>query len=80
MPPTPPPRPHVEPCSRCGQPAERPAVATGHGGREGRDRLPLCVDCLTLLLEDVRAHGAGFSRRGQRRAVVRVRPAAAWQR
>jgi hypothetical protein len=26
------PRPAVEPCFRCGQPAERPTVAEGHVG------------------------------------------------
>ena len=48
------PQEHVEPCSRCGQPAERPEVACGHVGGRDEERLPLCVDCLQLLLEDVR--------------------------
>jgi len=56
MPPTLPPRPHVEPCSRCGQPAERPAVGERLGGGRRGGRLVLCVDCLTLLLEDVAAY------------------------
>ena len=54
MPTTPPPRPHVEPCSRCGQPTECLAVGCGHVGGVGRDRLPLGVGCFQLLLEGVR--------------------------
>jgi hypothetical protein len=60
MHPTPPPRHHVEPCSRCGQSAERPAVGERLGGGRGRGRLVLCVDCLTLLLEDVRRFRDGM--------------------
>jgi hypothetical protein len=65
MPPTPPPRPHVEPCCRCGTPAERLAVGCGHVGGEERGRLPLCVDCLTLLLEGVREFWEGMPGRGE---------------
>jgi hypothetical protein len=58
----PPPRPPVEPCSRCGRPAERPVTASGHvAGREA-EHLPLCVDCLQLLLEDVRRFWEGMGR------------------
>ena len=56
----PPPRPHVEPCSRCGQPAERPVVGEGYVAGQRRDRLPLCVDCLELLLRDDRAFWDGM--------------------
>jgi hypothetical protein len=35
-------------------------AGTGHVAREDRDRLPLCVDCLTLLLEDVRRFRDGM--------------------
>ena len=45
---------HVEPCCRCGQPAERPVVGCGHVAGRDEQRLPPCVDCLQLLLEDVK--------------------------
>jgi hypothetical protein len=52
----------VEPCSRCGRPAERPVVGCGHiAGRE-EEHLPLCVDCLQLLLDDVLALWDGLTR------------------
>jgi hypothetical protein len=54
-------REHVEPRFRCGRPAERPVVACGHvGGRDG-ERLPLCVNCWQVLLEDVRRFGDGLA-------------------
>jgi hypothetical protein len=52
MQPTPAPSEHVEPCARCGLPAERPTVAVGHVAGQDRDHLPLCIDCLPLLLDD----------------------------
>jgi hypothetical protein len=42
----------VEPCFRCGQPAELPAVGAGVGGGEERGRVPLCTHCLALMLSD----------------------------
>jgi hypothetical protein len=53
----------VGPCSRCGQPAERPVVGW-RLGREDED-LPLCVDCFQLLLEDVKRFWDGMGDRGQ---------------
>jgi hypothetical protein len=40
--------------SRSGRPAERPVVGCGHVAGEEEERLPICVDCLQLLLENVR--------------------------
>jgi hypothetical protein len=51
---------HVEPCCRCGNPAERPAVAAGHVAGQEHEHLPLCVDCLALLMEDSRAFWDGL--------------------
>jgi hypothetical protein len=49
------PQPTVEPCYRCGQPAELPAVGFGYvAGRES-DHLPICRDCFELLLADPEA-------------------------
>jgi hypothetical protein len=62
MHPPPTPREDVKLCSRCGLPAERPVLATGHVAGRDRERLPLCVDCLQLLLEDVRAFWDGMGR------------------
>ena len=62
MRPAPSPRPHVAPCSRCGLPAERPVLAAGHVAGRDREHLPLCVDCLQLLLEDLRAFWDGLRR------------------
>jgi hypothetical protein len=50
----------VEECFRCGQPAERPAVGSGHVGGREEDRVPLCVACLELLLSDPAAFWAGM--------------------
>jgi hypothetical protein len=60
MRPSPPPRPQVEPCFRCGLPAERPVLAAGPVAGRDRDHLPLCVDCLQLLPEDVRRFWEGM--------------------
>jgi hypothetical protein len=56
------PREQVEPCARCGLPAERPVLAAGHVAGRDREHLPLCVDCLQLLLEDVRRFWEGMPR------------------
>src|SRR5437762_2900223 len=40
----------VQPCFRCGQPAEKPAVGMGHVAGKDQDNEPLCVQCLGLLL------------------------------
>ena len=53
---------HVQPCCRCGLPAERPVLAAGRVAGRDRERLPLCVGCLQLLLEDVRAFWDGMGR------------------
>ena len=45
----------VQPCSRCCGLAEVPTVASGYVGGEVRENLPLCVDRLALLVEDVEA-------------------------
>jgi len=58
------PHERVEPCFRCGKPAEEPAVGEGQIAGQGEVRLPLCVPCLELLLADPRAFWAGM-RRGQ---------------
>jgi hypothetical protein len=52
----------VELCCRCGQPAERPVVGSGVVAGREEDHLPLCVDCLQLLLEDVRRFWDGMRR------------------
>jgi hypothetical protein len=54
--------PPIVPRARCGRPAERPVIGSGGAGRE-EERLPLCVDCLQLLPEDVRAFWDGMRRR-----------------
>jgi hypothetical protein len=56
------PRPQVAPSSHCGRPAERPFVAAGRVVGRDREHLPLCGDCLPLLLEDVRAFRDGMGR------------------
>ena len=60
MPPIP--REDVEPCCRCGRPAERPVLACGHVAGRDEERLPLCVDCLQLRPEDVRRFWDGLRR------------------
>jgi hypothetical protein len=57
------PKEQVEPCYRCGQPAERPAIASGHVGGQEQEHMPLCVACLALLLEDARAFWDGLRRK-----------------
>jgi hypothetical protein len=46
------PTPHtvVEPCHRYGAAAELPVVGRGTVAGEQQDRVPLCADCLDLLL------------------------------
>jgi hypothetical protein len=58
----PPFREDVEPCCRCGRPAERPVVGCDHVAGRDAERLPLCVDCLQLLLGDVKRFWDGLSR------------------
>ena len=48
-------QPQVEPCFRCGQPAERPVVGAGHLAGRQEERVPLCVACLELLQTDAEA-------------------------
>jgi hypothetical protein len=56
----------VEPCFRCGRPAELPAVGEGVVAGEEQDRLPLCTDCLALMLSDPEAFWKPLrSNRGQ---------------
>jgi hypothetical protein len=57
------PQERIEPCFRCGQPAEQPAVGQGHVAGQGEERVPLCVQCLELLLADPRAFWDGMRRR-----------------
>jgi hypothetical protein len=57
------PQNHVEPCYRCGRPAEQPLIATGHLAGHDQDHLPLCVDCLEMLMEDARAFWEGLRRK-----------------
>jgi hypothetical protein len=47
----------VEPCFRCGRPAERPAVGQGVVAGREEEHLPLCLDCIDLLLADLEAFG-----------------------
>src|SRR5262245_44877131 len=56
------PQERVEPCFRCGKPAEQPAIGQGHVAGQEEER-PLCVPCLDLLLTDPRASWAGMRRR-----------------
>jgi hypothetical protein len=42
--------PHVASCFRCAGLAEQPAVASGHVAGDDVEQLPLCVECLELLL------------------------------
>jgi hypothetical protein len=57
------PQERVEPCFRCGQPAEVPAIGQGHVAGQEEDRLPLCVECLELLLADPKGFWAGMRSR-----------------
>jgi hypothetical protein len=60
------PQPHVENCFRCGQPAELPVIGQGHVAGKEQDHLPLCLDCLALLLADADAFWRPLrQRRGQ---------------
>jgi hypothetical protein len=36
----------VEPCCRCGRPAERPVIGCGHVVGRDEERLPLCIDAM----------------------------------
>jgi hypothetical protein len=49
------PHPTVEPCLRCGRPAEKPSI--GEGVVDGRKEahMPLCLDCIRLVQEDLEA-------------------------
>jgi len=47
--------------SRSGRPAKRPVVGCGHVAGEDEERLPICVHCLRLPLEDVRRFREGMS-------------------
>jgi hypothetical protein len=44
--------PHVETCSRCGQPAELPAVHEGIVAGQVEEMQPLCMACLQLLASE----------------------------
>ena len=55
-------RPRRGSCFRCGLPAERPVLAAGRVAGRHRERMPLCVDSLQLLLEDVRRFWEGMPR------------------
>jgi hypothetical protein len=58
----PPPGEQIEPCARCGRPAERPVVGCRHVAGREEEHLPLCVDCWQLLVEDVRRFWDGMHR------------------
>ena len=58
------PQERVEPCFRCGKPAEEPAVGAGQIAGQQEERVPLCVQCLELLLVDPTGFWAGM-RRGE---------------
>jgi hypothetical protein len=60
MRPDPAPQEHVEPCCRGRFPAERPVVGCGRVAGPNQEYLPLCVDCLQLMLEDPRAFWDGM--------------------
>jgi hypothetical protein len=62
MTPVPSRREQVEPCARCGRPAERPVIGSGVVAGREEDHLPLHGDCLQLLLENVRAFWEGLRR------------------
>jgi hypothetical protein len=59
------PSPTVESCFRCGQPAEKPAVGSGHIAGQEEEHIPLCVACLELLLTDSAAFWPGMRERQQ---------------
>ena len=44
--------PPVENCFRCHKPAEKPLIGESIGRGGEQDHLPLCLDCLELLLAD----------------------------
>jgi hypothetical protein len=46
------PQERVEPCFRCGQAAEQPAIGQGHVAGQEEERVPLCVQRLEMLLAD----------------------------
>jgi len=56
--------PAVEPCHCCGQPAELPAVGTGHLAGQEEEHVPLCTDCLGLLLTEPARFWEGMRRKG----------------
>jgi hypothetical protein len=47
----------------CARPAERPVAASGHAASREEARLPPCLVCLQLLLEDVRRFWEGMGRK-----------------
>jgi hypothetical protein len=48
---------------RCGQPSEKPAVGEGRVAGQDVAHVPLCMDCLQLLLTDAAAFWAGMPKR-----------------
>jgi hypothetical protein len=57
---SPEPHPAVEPCFRCGQPAEEPAVGQGWVAGQAEGRMPLCIACLALVVNDPQAFWEGM--------------------
>ena len=55
-----PPAERVEPCFRCGKPAEEPAVGSGHVAGQEQGRVAICTDCFELLLGDSRGFWDGM--------------------
>ena len=53
----------VEHCRRCGLPAEGPAVGCGQVVGQQEEHLPICVQCIELLLADPRAFWARFKKK-----------------
>lgn len=49
------PTPQVEPCFRCGQPAERSLVKEGYVIGDSQVRLWVCMECFQLLMTNSEA-------------------------
>jgi hypothetical protein len=52
----------VEPCIRCGAPAEWPALGSGRSAGQEEGHVPLCLECLQVLLADPAAFREGMWR------------------
>jgi hypothetical protein len=54
---------HVERCARCHQPPDKPVVGNGQVAGEERDRIPVCIACLAMVINEPRRFWDGMRER-----------------